>query len=152
MRELERLLAKIRNAGMVQLNYEMWDARGSEHASPEQRATMEAGLVEASRDRDAAKTALEALVGATRSEAPDELSAWAAAHDAYLAAFLEDCAARGERDGTAASVATRERVEWAEVRDGARAFVDENLFYVTDHRERYRRLFGIDPNTLKNVD
>jgi hypothetical protein len=31
------------------------------------------------------------------------------------------------------------------VRAGTRAFVDENVFYVTLDAERYRRLFGIDP-------
>jgi hypothetical protein len=132
VRELEMLLARIRNAGMVQLNYEMWDQRGSEHASPEQRATMEADLAGATRERAAAKTELEALVAATRAEAPAEIAAWANAHDA--------------------SVATRERAEWAEVRTGARVFVDENLFYVTDDGQGYRQLFGIDPQTLERVD
>ncbi len=89
---------------------------------------------------------------ATRAEAPAEITAWADAHDAYLAAFLDDCVARGEPDGTAASVATRERAEWAEVRAGARAFVDENLYYVTMNEPRYRRAFGIDPQTLERVD
>jgi hypothetical protein len=51
MRELERLLAKIRNAGMAQLNYDMWEHGGAAHASLEQRASMEADLAEASRDR-----------------------------------------------------------------------------------------------------
>jgi hypothetical protein len=35
--------------------------------------------------------------------------------------------------------------QWAEVRAGTRAFVDEDLYYVTENAERYRRLFGIDP-------
>jgi hypothetical protein len=152
VRELETLLARIRNAGMVQLNHDMWDQRGSEHASAEQRAAMEADLASATRAQAAAKTELEALVAATRAEAPAEIAAWADAHAAYLAAFLEDLVARGEPDGTAASVATRERAEWAEVRAGARVFVDENLFYVTDDANRYRRLFGIDPKTLERVD
>ena len=145
VRELEQLLAKIRNAGNIQLNYDMWDRHGREHASPEQRATMEADFANASRERDAAKTALEALVVATRAESPTEIVAWADAHDAYLAAFVADCLARGESGGTAAFVARRERAEWGEVRAGTRAFVDENVFYVTLDAERYRRLFGIDP-------
>jgi dGTP triphosphohydrolase len=152
MRELERLLAKIRNAGMVQLNYDMWEHWGAAHASPEYRATMKAGLAEASRDRDAAKTALETLVQTTRAEAPAEIVAWADAHDAYLAAFLEDCVTKGEPDSTAADLATRERAAWAEVRGGERAFVEENLHYVTDDPERYRRLFGIDLETLEDAD
>lgn len=152
MRELERLLAKIRKAGNFELNHDMWDRWGSQHASPEERATMNAGLAEASRERAAAKTALEALVTSTRAELPAELSAWVDAHDAYLAAFLEDCNAHGESDGTARSVAIRERSEWAEVRAGTRAFVDENVFYVTENAERYRQLFGIDPKTLADVE
>lgn len=152
MRELEQLLAKIRNAGMIQLNYDMWDRWGSAHASPEQRATMDAEVAEASQQQSAAKTALLALVAATRAEAPAEIAAWVGAHDAYLAAFLDDCIARGESDSTAASVATRERAGWGEVRAGTRAFVDENLYYVTMNAERYRRLFGIDPQTLERVD
>jgi hypothetical protein len=152
MRELETLLAQLRNAGMVQLSYDMWDHWGSAHASPEQRATMEADLAAASQARTAANTVLEALVAATRADAPAEIAAWADAHDAYLAAFLDDCVARGESDGTAASVATRERAAWAEVRAGTRAVVDEDLYYVTMNAERYRRLFGIDPQTLERVD
>ena len=151
MRELEQLLAKIRNAGNIQLNYDMWDRHGREHASPEQRATMDADFANASRERDAAKTALEALVAATRVEAPAEIAAWADAHEAYLAAFVDDCAAQGESDGTAVFVASRERAEWGEVRAGSRAFVDENVFYVRLEVERYRRVFGIDPNTLETV-
>jgi hypothetical protein len=149
MRELETLLARIRHAGMIELNHDMWDCWGSAHASPERRATMEADLADASRERIAAKTALEALVAATRAEAPAEIAAWADAKDAYLAAFLDDCVARGESDGTAASVATRERAEWAEVRAGTRTFVDENPCYVTENAERYRRMLGIDPQTLE---
>jgi hypothetical protein len=39
------------------------------------------------------------------------------------------------------------------VRAGTRAIVDENLlYYVTMNAERYRRLFGIDPQTLERVD
>ncbi len=151
MRELETLLGKIRHAGMVQLNVDMWEQHGAEHASPEERATMAADLAAANQEQLAAKAALDALVSATRAAAPAEIAAWAAAHDAYLAAFLTDCAAKGEADGTAASVATDERARWTEVRAGTRAYVDENLFYVTENAERYRRLFGIDPKTLERI-
>lgn len=150
-RELETLLAKIRNARMGQLNYDMWDQHGAEFATPEQRAAMEADLVEATREQAEAKTALGALVEATRAESPAEIAAWADAHDAYLAGFLDDCAAQGKSDSTGAFVATRERAQWAEVRAGARAFVDEDLAHVTENPERYRRLFGIDPQTLEHV-
>jgi hypothetical protein len=151
VRALEQLLARIRIAGNIQLNYDMWDSHGREHASAEQRATMEADLANASQERSAAKTALEALVATTRAEASADIAAWVDAHDAYLAAFLDDCAALGESGGTAASVAMRERAEWAEVRAGTRELVDEDLYYVTLNAERYRRLFGIDPQTLEYV-
>jgi hypothetical protein len=145
VRELETLLARIRHASTAQLNYDMWERWGSVHASPAERAAMEAELEESMRERAAAKLELEALVAATRADAPDEIGAWAGAHDAYLAAFLDDCAERSESDGIGASVAIRERAAWAEVRAGTRTFVDENPFYVTLNVDRYRRLFGIDP-------
>lgn len=139
VRELERLLARIREAGNVALNYDMWERWGAQHTTPEEAARMHADFARAMGDREAARTALEALVARTRAEAPAEIAAWAAAHDAYLAAFLRSCT-----DGTAIMVAQRERGEWAEVRDGARAFVEENVFFVTSDAARYRRLFGID--------
>lgn len=145
VRELERLLATIRRAGGVQLDYDMWDRHGRQHASAEQCSAMDAEFANATREREKATSALEALVLATRAEAPTELTTWADAHDADLAAFLDDCAARGESESTAAFVARGEREHWAEVRAGKRAFVDENAFYVTMNAERYRRLFGIDP-------
>lgn len=151
VRELETLLARIRNAGMIQLDFDMWDRWGSAHASPEERARRDADLANASQDQAAAKAALEALVVATRVDAPDEIAAWADAHVEYLTAFLADRAERGEADSTAAFVATEERDAWAEVRAGTRLFVDENVYYVTMHAERYGRLFGIDPQTLERV-
>ncbi len=69
---------------------------------------------------------------------------------ALLAGWRGSKLADTEKDGTAASVATRERAEWAEVRAGKRAFVRENLFYVTTHEARYRQLFGIDPKSLQD--
>lgn len=152
MRKLETLLAKIREAGNTQLGYDMWDQHGREHASAEQCATMVSDFNEATRAMSAAKASLAALVAATRDDAPAELVAWADAHDAYLAAFLDDCASRGDSESTAAFVAIRERGAWAEVRAGTRGFVDEDLFYVTTNVDRYRRLFGIDPQTLDPVD
>lgn len=152
MRELETLLTRIRKAGNVQLNYDMWEHWGAQHATPEYRAEMNAALAEANREHDAATSALEALVSATRAEAPAEISAWADAHDAYLAAFLDDCAKQPDTGGTGASVAAQERAEWAEVRAGTRSIVKENFFYVPTVAERYRRLFGVDPETLEHVD
>jgi hypothetical protein len=148
MCELETLYAQIRIAGMVELNVDMWEHGGATSASPEQRAAMEAELAEASRRRMAAKRALEEFVARTRAEAPEEVAAWALAHEAYLSLFLDDCAKRGEADGVGASVAIRERAEWAEVRAGTRAFVEESLVHVPLDMDRYRRHFGIDPHTL----
>ena len=146
VRELETLLAKMRNASTVQLNYDAWDRWGSAHAAPEEAATWSTDFANATRERDAAKAALEALVA---SSAPEERRAWAEAHEAFLTAFLEDCDAEKESEGTAAFVAKSERSLWAEVRAGTRAFVEENVFYVTIDLNRYRRLFGIDPQTLE---
>lgn len=148
MRELETLHAQIRLAGMVELNIDMWEHGGAASASPEHRAAMEAELAEASRQRVAATRALEELVARTRAEAPADVEAWALAHDAYLSAFLDDCAKRGEADSLAASVAIRERAQWAEVRSGTRAVVEESLAHVPLDVQRYRRHFGIDPHTL----
>ena len=144
VRELEKLLAKIRNAGTISLNFDMWERWGEQHATPEQAEAMRAEFARATSDREAATAALEALVAKTRAEAPAEIAAWADAHDQYLAAFLEEC----KPDDTGAFVAKRERAEWAEVRSGTRTFVDENVFYVTDNPHRYRRLFGFDPRAL----
>jgi hypothetical protein len=152
MRELERLLAKVRNAGMIALNYDFWERQGAQHASPEERARKAAEAAHAAREHAEAKAALEALVARTRATTPVALAEWADAHDEYLAGFLEDDAARAKVDATGAMIASRERELWAEVRAGTRAFVDENLFYVTDHLARYQRLFGIDRNTLANID
>jgi hypothetical protein len=148
VRALEQLLARIRNAGMVELNHDLWERGGAASASDEQRARMNAELAEAMRARSEATAALEALVAATRAEAPAEVAAWADAHVAYLDAFLAKC----DAECVAASVAIGERAQWAEVRAGTRAFVAENLFYVPLDAERYRTLFGIDPHTLEPVD
>jgi hypothetical protein len=152
MRALETLYAQIRHAGMIELHVDLWEHGGAASASPQQRAAMAAELAEASRQRLAARTALEELVTRTRAEAPADVAAWALAHHAYLSLFLHDCAERGESDSVGASVATRERAEWGEVRAGARAFVDENLAYVPIDAHRYRAHFGIDPRTLERVD
>lgn len=149
VRELETLLATIRKAGMGQLNYDMWEQHGAQHAAPEERAAMAADLATALREHTQARSALASLVAATQAEAPAELCAWAEAHERYLAAFLADCAARDDEDSIGADVARREQAEWGEVRRGARLFVDENLFHVTENAERYRQLFGIDPQTLE---
>ena len=148
VRELETLLAKMRNASAVQLNYDAWDRWGSANASPEEAATWNTDFANATREREAAKAALEALVA---NSAPEVRHAWADAHETFLTAFLEECAAKKEFEGTVAFVAKNERSQWAEVRAGTRAFVEENVFYVTIDVNRYRRLFGIDPQTLEST-
>lgn len=145
MRELETLLARIRAAKNVLLNYDMWDSQGASHAPDEVRARWEADAASARSQLSTTQAELEKQVATTRASAPGEIAAWADAHDQYLAAFLAECAAKGASADTAASVASEERAGWHEVRDGKRAFVDENVFYVTLNAERYRTLFGVDP-------
>lgn len=152
VREFETLLARIRKAGNVQLNYDMWERWGAQHATAQESAEMKAAFAQANREHSAATAALEALVSATRAEAPSEVVAWADAHDAYLAEYLQDCASEPDEGGTSAYVAGKERAEWAKVRAGTRSFVSENVFFVATARERYRRLFGLDPDTLEPVD
>lgn len=144
VRALETLLARIRRAGGVLLNVDMWDRWGSANASDEEKARVAADSLAAQRERSEAEQALAALVARLRVEAPDALVAWADAHDAFLAAFIEGCP-EGSHASTARFVAGKEREAWAEVRSGKRAWVEENVFYVTIDRDRYRALFGIDP-------
>jgi hypothetical protein len=145
VRELEVLLARVRRAGMGQLSYDMWERWGAAHADPEEAEKMKRDFAESLREHAAAKSELEALVVTTRATAPEVIVAWADAHQAYLKAFLDECAERGEADGARALVATRERLEWSEVAAGKRLFVEENLHYVTGDADRYRRAFGFDP-------
>jgi hypothetical protein len=152
VRDLERQLARLAYCGNVELNYDMWDRWGAKHTTEEYRAEMERDIAEATKVRAEATALLEELVAKTRAEAPEEIAAWADAHDAYLAAFIADCKAKGDTDGTAAFVAEGERKEWAEVKAGTRTYVKENGYYVTVNHERYRKLFGIDRRTLERVD
>lgn len=148
VQELEKLLKTIRDAGSVMLNIDMWDRWGSQHASEEEKAQYTADGAAALAARANARTELEALVARTRAEAPGEIEAWADLHDQFLAAFMADLAKQDKRDGrddTAEFVAKCEREEWAKVRRGELAFVDENVFYISIDRARYRELFGIDP-------
>lgn len=147
MRALETLLVRKRRSGSALLNIDMWDRWGSAHASDEERARYAAEADAAQRERSAAVQGLDALVARLRVEAPDAIVAWADAHDAFLAAFIEGCAegAPGSSASTARFVAEQERAAWAEVRSGARAWVDENVYYVSIDPDRYRAVFGIDP-------
>lgn len=140
VRALETLLARIRRSGGVLLNVDMWERWGAGHASDDERARVAADAEAAAQDRREAARGLDALVARLRVEAPDAVAAWADAHDALLAAFLEGCA-----DSTGRFVAEQERAAWAEVRRGERAWVEENVFYVSIDPARYRALLGIDP-------
>lgn len=140
VRALETLLARLRRSAGVSLNADMWERWGAAHASDEEKARVAADAEAATRDRSEAARGLDALVARLRVEAPDAVAAWADAHDALLAAFLAGCA-----DSTGRFVAEKERAAWAEVRRGERAWVEENVFYVSIDPVRYRALFGIDP-------
>ena len=146
VQELETLLKTIRDAGSVMLNIDMWDRWGSQHASEEEKAQYNADGAAALSTKANAQTELEALVKRTRAEAPAEIAAWCDLHDQFLAAFIADTAkeANDERADTAVFVAKGEREAWAKVKAGELAFVDENVFYVSIDRARYRELFGID--------
>ena len=79
VRELERLLERIRTAESGQLNYEAWERWGSSNASPKECAAKEAELAGATRERDEARAALDALVATIRIGTPAERAAWAEA-------------------------------------------------------------------------
>lgn len=144
VRALETLLARIRRSGGVLLNVDMWDRWGAANASDEEKARFTAEALAAQRDRGEAEQGLEALVARLRAEAPDAIVAWADAHDAFLAAFIAG-SPEGSHASTARFVAEQERAAWAEVRSGKRAWVAENVYYVTIDPGRYRALFGVDP-------
>jgi hypothetical protein len=150
-RELERLLGRIRHARMAEAHHDQWEHGGSSSASSEQRAAMESELAAAVRTRTEATAALTALVAQTRASAPTEIEAWVAAHLAYLDAFLRECAVRGDHYDAYASIAKRERAEWADVRAGTRAFVDETYLDPSLVPGLYGDLFGLDPRTFEDI-
>ena len=137
---LESLLARKRVAGAVLLDHDMWDRYGSQHAASEEAAERTARAATAEREHAATVHKLEALVEKLRATNPAAISAWAAAHEQLLVAFLA-----ATTDDTARLVATGEQAAWAEVARGERAFVDENYFYIKFDRALYRELFGFDP-------
>lgn len=145
--ELETLLAKIRHANASLLDIDMWDRWGRQHSSAQEIAEREAHGDRCAAERTALRERLTALVAKLRAEQPEAVAAWADAHDAFLAAFVEESTRPDSpsRDSTALFVAKQEREGWAAVKRGELAFVDENCFYITIDRNRYRALFGIDP-------
>ncbi len=144
IRELETLLARIRNAGQGLLDMDMWDRWGSAHASAEERARRETDAANASSRKQAAQAELTALVTHLRAVEPAEIVAWADAHETFLVAFIAGCGQASDK-ATERFVAEGERTAWAAVRAGTLSFVEENFYYVTIERERYRACFGIDP-------
>jgi hypothetical protein len=138
--ELETQLARIRQRNSSLLDIDMWDRWGRRHASDQEIAERAANEKQCTADRAEAIETLLALVARLRGDHPDAIAAWADAHQELLGAFIAEA-----RDSTAVYVATQEREGWAAVKRGDKPFVDENTFYVSIDRERYRALFGIDP-------
>ena len=151
-RELEKLRVELHHADVIASNVSMWQDRAGSYSPPEEHAAQETDLAQAMRQRSVAKTALEELFARTRAEAPAEIEAWALAHEALVCWYLNDCAERGESDSTWAWSANQDRAAWAAVRAGGTPWVEERLSSTSIDRERYRRLFGIDPRTLERVD
>jgi hypothetical protein len=140
--ELEDLLRVIRNSAACLVNFDMWDARASSFATPEESAQMHAEAEQARREDDQAKAAIEALIIKTRAEVPAALNAWIDKHDTYLAEFIAERVARGE--DWAVLNEKEARANWAEVREGKR-----NVHYWfgawPSDQERYLRIFGRKP-------
>src|SRR5262245_53338551 len=143
VRALEALLAQKRRAGAELLSFDAWDRWGSQHATPEERASMEEAASRAHAERASATQELTVLVERLRREAPSAIAEWADAHDRFLGEFIER--RRGdEKASTAVFVAEGERGEWAAVKRGEKPFVEENVYYVTIDRERYLAIFGVE--------
>lgn len=139
---LERHLARRRDATSALLLLDGEDRWG--HPDAARRAQMDreaAALTAAMREAEAA---LEREVAALRTVDAATLDAWVAAQEALLDAYLAELAAAPEpgRGRTEAHVARQERAAWGEVRAGARAWVDQNTFYVRAPRALYQALFG----------
>lgn len=140
--ELERWMARRRTleSRLLTLDaYRRWGARTDEdHATA---AAEESALGVELREGDAA---LAARVQALRVEDPDAIARWCEAHvallDHYVAALGDDESKRTER-----FVAAGERAEWLQVLAGARAFADENVYYVRFDPALYEASFGFPP-------
>lgn len=136
LRELETLLATIREVGAELLNLEMYERWGNGADADMNRALANAGEQHAR--CETARTQLASLVARLRSEDPRSVAAWADAHITLLERFLETCT-----DGTARFVATEEISGWTKVKQGSLAFVDENTFYVRCDPELRATLLGV---------
>jgi hypothetical protein len=145
-RELETWLAKIMGAGSAQVNVEMWERYGEQHATDAERAEMRNAVADANREMEQATAVLEALVRKLREEDPLALEAWILAHEEYLDTLIDEYEAKGDEDRL--FDARRQREEWGEVRAGERAFINVN-HGVETRTELYRKLFGIDPRTFE---
>lgn len=137
--ELEALMVQLRHARGGNLENEMWERYGEQFASEQEKAERAAEATARARVFAEVPPRLTALVERTRRDAPAEIDAWCDAHTAYLTAFRAET-----DDDVRRGVADDELAAWAEVRAGTRAYVDENAYYITLNRERYRELFNID--------
>ncbi len=146
MSVLERWLSQIRIANAFLLDQDTWERWGRTHASEheiDERMARERQMID---QRDNATRELKALVATLRASSPDEITAWADAHDELLAGFIERYAKLDPSSAaTAVEVAKQEREEWQAVKRGEKELVDENTFFITIDRDHYKRLFGIDP-------
>lgn len=135
---LERLLARRRAALSTLLDMDFADR----YADPVTRAELAKESEGAREEETAAVAELAALVADLRERAPDVITRWAEAHVTLLEHYLEHVE---DPEGTRRFVAGQERDGWREVVAGARAYVDENVYYVHPDRALYRSLFGFDP-------
>jgi len=142
--ELETLRLRIINANACLSSFDGWDRWGKSSSDAAQVEQMESEAAAAQTDHTTATAALDALVGKLRTEAPDELAAWVAAHDALLAGYLASDEARGPYSESAAQSATVARAEWAEVITGPRACSDQGSYAETRDKAKYRELLGVD--------
>jgi hypothetical protein len=146
VRQLETQLAQLRLACAFLLDQDTWDRFGRAHASDQEiseRMLREREMIER---KAASIAALTALVPRLRETDPGAIAAWADAHDALLARFIETELTHG---GPVASVgigvAERERLAWQAVKRGEQPYVEGNTFFIKLDRELYRALFGMDP-------
>ncbi len=142
--ELETLLRRIRDANACLGSFDGWDRWGRSSADAAQVKQMEDDAAAAQRDLAAATAAIEALVATLRAEAPQEIAAWADAHDALLAGYLASEDAHGPYAESAAQAANEARAEWADVKAGKRSYSEQGTYAETRDKARYRELLGVD--------
>jgi hypothetical protein len=142
--QLQTLLGRITNANACLGSFDGWDRWGRSSSDEAQTKAMEDEAAAAQRDLAAATAELEALVAKLRTEAPQEIAAWADAHDALLAAYLASEDAHGPYAESAAQAASQARAEWAEVKAGTRTYSEQGVYAETRDKARYRELLGVE--------